>query len=229
MRTKALLCAAGLLAVGAVSALAQSNVYSLNVVGYVNVSLTNGFNLIANQLDVDGNRTNNTIAGVFSTNFPNLTKVYGYNTAGGTFGIATYASGSATWVGGQPSVNNGLAPGAGVWVQIPGTAGTPTPLTLTEVGNVVQGTYNLPVSTGFQIMSLIPPVSGKVKTDFGYPAANLDKIYQYNAVTRAFTIHTYASATGAWTGGGEPTPAVGEAFWVQSTGAKTWTQTFTVQ
>ena len=228
MRTKALLCAAGLLAVGAVSSMAQSNVYSLNVVGYINVSLTNGFNLIANQMDLDGNRTNNTVQGVFSTNFPNLTKVYGYSSASGTFGIATYASSSGNWVGGQPNVNNALSPGGGVWVQIPGTSGTPTPLTLTEVGNVVQGSHDLAVATGFQILSLIPPVSATVKTAFGYPAANLDKIYQYNAVTRAFTIHTFAASSGVWTAG-EPTPAVGEAFWLQSTSAKTWTQSFTVQ
>ena len=218
-----------MLAVGAVSAMAQSNVYSLNVVGYIQVPLTNGFNLIANQMDLDGNRTNNTVQGVFSTNFPNLTKVYGYNAAAGTFGIATYFSASSTWSGGQPSVNNSLSPGSGVWVQIPGSAGTPTPLTLTEVGNVAQGSFTLPVASGFQIMSLVPPIQKLIKTDFGYPAANLDKVYQYNAVSRAFTIHTYFSASGTWTGGGEPNPAVGEAFWLQSTGAKSWTQSFTVQ
>ncbi len=50
MRIKALLCAAAL-AAGAVSSMAQSNVYSLNIVGYVNVPLVTGFNLIANPLD----------------------------------------------------------------------------------------------------------------------------------------------------------------------------------
>src|SRR6059036_1804778 len=46
MRTKTLICAATLLAAGAATSMAQ-NVYSLNVVGYVQVSLTNGFNLVA--------------------------------------------------------------------------------------------------------------------------------------------------------------------------------------
>lgn len=42
MRTKALLCAAAV-AAGAVSAMAQSNVYSLNIVGYVNLNATPGY------------------------------------------------------------------------------------------------------------------------------------------------------------------------------------------
>ena len=41
MRTKALLCAAAL-AAGTAASMAQSNVYSLNIVGYVNVPLTSG-------------------------------------------------------------------------------------------------------------------------------------------------------------------------------------------
>src|SRR5437763_197776 len=54
MRTKALLCAAAL-AAGAVTAMAQSNVYSLNVVGYINTTLVGSaagkYQMIANQLN----------------------------------------------------------------------------------------------------------------------------------------------------------------------------------
>src|SRR5947208_16928468 len=110
MRTKALLCAAGLLAVGAVSSMAQSNVYSLNVVGYINVSLTNGFNLIANQMDLDGNLTNNTVTGVFSTNLPSGSKVYAYSTASG-YSIATFNGTAWRPAGALPGANAGLTPG----------------------------------------------------------------------------------------------------------------------
>ena len=58
MRTlKALACATALVA-GVATSMAQSNVYSLNVVGYYNVPVTaNQYVMIANQL----NTTNNTI------------------------------------------------------------------------------------------------------------------------------------------------------------------------
>src|SRR5882672_6022591 len=76
MRTKALLCAAGMLAAGAATCMAQGNVYSLNVVGYINVSYTNKFQMVANQLDLDGSGTNNTVQTVFGTNVPSLSTVY---------------------------------------------------------------------------------------------------------------------------------------------------------
>ena len=77
MRTKVLLGAAAL-AAAAATASAQ-NVYSLNVVGYINLSLTNGYNMVANQLDLDGTMTNNTLTTVFSTNLPKLSAVYAWS------------------------------------------------------------------------------------------------------------------------------------------------------
>jgi len=220
MRTRALLCAAGLLAVGAVSTMAQSNVYSLNVVGYVNIPLTNGFQLIANQMDLDGNRTNNTLQSVFSTNLPSNTKVYAFSTSSG-YATATYLGG--TFLGGVAGANKGLSPGAGVWVQLPGTSGTS--ITITTVGNVVQGTTVLPVATGFQLMSIVPPLSARIQTDMGYVPSSNDKVYQFST-TSGYSTKTYLGT--AWLPS-QPTPAVGEAFWLQSTAAKNWTQTFTVQ
>jgi len=229
MRTKALLCAAGLLAAGVASSLAQSNVYSLNVVGYANVPYTNGFQMVANQLHSDSTGTNNTVLTVFGTNLPNSTKVYGYNPSTG-YGIATYASSSQVWIGGQPTVNNALSAGGGVWLQIPGTTGTSG--NVTEVGEVHQGTTSLPVATGFQIMSLVPPISTPIKTGLvtpGFPAGNLDRAYTF-VNPSGFTIHTYLSGSGTWSGG-EPLPKVGESFWIQraaANGATTWVQTYNV-
>src|SRR5437667_4436469 len=54
MRTKALLCAAGLLAAGVATSMAQSNVYSLNIVGYANVKIISGPGLYNNPFDLDG-------------------------------------------------------------------------------------------------------------------------------------------------------------------------------
>jgi len=201
------------------------NVYSLNVVGYVNVPITNGFNLIANQLDADGTMTNNTLAGIFSTNWPNTTKVYSFNPSTGLYGIATYFSATKTWSGAVAAANAALSPGQGVFVQLPPTA---APQTLTLVGNVIQGSNVIPYIKGFQVVSSIPPISGGVKTALGYVPTNLDKFYTYNAVSGAYTIHTWFSATSTWAGG-EPTPAVGDAMFLNANAAGSWTQAFTVQ
>src|SRR5256885_410376 len=52
MRTKTLLSTAALLAAGLATSMAQSsNVYSLNVVGYVNAPVITGYNFAANPFD----------------------------------------------------------------------------------------------------------------------------------------------------------------------------------
>jgi len=58
MRTKVLLGLAAL-AAGAVTSMAQSNVYSLNIVGYANVPVNPGYNFLSNPMD---NGNNNALA-----------------------------------------------------------------------------------------------------------------------------------------------------------------------
>ena len=60
MRTKTLLLSAAALAAGVVTSMA-ANTYSVNVVGYINVTVQPGFNIIGNQLDVDGVDTISTV------------------------------------------------------------------------------------------------------------------------------------------------------------------------
>jgi hypothetical protein len=227
MRTKVLLGAVAL-AAAATSTMAQ-NVYSLNVVGYINLSLTNGYNLIANQLDVDGYRTNNTLTSVFSTNLPNLTKVSAYDPVNG-FITATYAASSQKWAGNSAGATAGLAPGAGVFVQIPAAA--TYPVTVTLVGQVIQGSNNVTMLPGAQVLSLIAPISTGLSTGVAgaIPAARLDKVNQYLPIAQTYLGHTYSGTT--WTSG-EPTPAVGEALFYQPTANvttnRTWAQVFSVQ
>src|SRR5262245_58225630 len=66
MRTKSLLLAAGIAVAGALPSMAQSsNVFSVNVVGYINLVTRPGFNLIANQLTLSP--TSNTVPAVLGT------------------------------------------------------------------------------------------------------------------------------------------------------------------
>ena len=55
MRTKTLAICAAALAAGALSTMAQSNVYSLNIVGYANITITPGNNFYANPFNHSGN------------------------------------------------------------------------------------------------------------------------------------------------------------------------------
>ena len=69
MRTKTLLIAAAALAVGIISSEAQ--VYSQNVVGYVNLSVAaSGYTVVTMPLDYDGTGTNNTVSAIIGTNLP---------------------------------------------------------------------------------------------------------------------------------------------------------------
>src|ERR1700691_3524535 len=63
MRTKTLLLTAALVAAGVASSMAQSNVYSLNIVGYVNIPVTKGnLYLLENPFDTGtGNNITNVV------------------------------------------------------------------------------------------------------------------------------------------------------------------------
>src|SRR5687767_7867980 len=125
MRTKALLLSAALFAAGLTVSTAQS-VYSVNAVGYVNLSLPTGYSMIANPL----NTTNNTI-GSLLTDLPNFSNLLKWTGSG--FNVATFAFGA--WD--QPNIT--LNPGEGAFVNLGSAA------TLTFVGEVMQGSLTNPV------------------------------------------------------------------------------------
>src|SRR5947207_14275109 len=144
MRTKALLCAAAL-AAGAVSSMAQSNVYSLNVVGYVNLpvagSAAGAFTFIANPL----NTTNNTIASLIP-NPPDGTTLFKWT--GSAFVSSTFFLGA--WSDGTFTLN----PGEGGIVQ------SSAPFSNTFVDEVMQGSLAVPHPAGFSIKASQVPQAG---------------------------------------------------------------------
>jgi len=227
MRTKTLVLSAVLCAAGALSSMAQ-NVYSLNVVGYYNVALTNGYQLFANQLDVDGTGTNNTLVTVFSTNLPNLSQVLTWNNAQATYLSVTYKTASSSFTGANiAACNAAVNPGNGVFVFL-GPSAAPT--TLTVVGQVMQKGAGVPVgyTPGYNIVSSQAPLSGGVQTTLGYIPNNLDHVLIWNNAQSQYISSTYKTSTGLW-GGGEPQIAVGASFFLQTTATGSWTNTFVVQ
>jgi len=222
MRTKTLLLAAALSAAGIAASLAQSNVYSLNVVGYVNIPLVSGFNMIANPLDLDGTGLNNNVNTVFSNSLPSGSTVYAFS--GGAYAnpAASYST-KGGWGGGVAAVNAALQPGGGVFVNVPSA------VTVTAVGNVLQGALSQAYVAGFTMLSSKVPQTGLLQTDLGYVPASGDLIYKFNAAGQTYNNPANSYSTkGGWAPS-QPTINVGEAFFLSSSAGGTWTRNFTVQ
>jgi hypothetical protein len=204
-------------AAGAATSVAQ--VYSVNMVGYINKTITAGFSMVANQLN---GSPDNLVTRLFAA-APNNTAVFKFNPATGGYLSIAFIDGA--WEG--DDLNMVLAPGEGVFVSAPSV------FTNTFVGEVVlSSSVNVP--SGFSVISsVIPqslPISGAPPAGLGFPVANGDSIFQYNPATGGYTANSYVD--GAWEGDGggtAPSPGIGEAFFVFNGGAaKSWTRTFTV-
>jgi hypothetical protein len=221
MRTKTILLTAALVAAGAVTASAQ--VYSVNAVGYVQETLMPGFNLVANPLDASNNG-GNVVSNLF-TSVPDGTTVYTYDPSTSAYSISTYSSGGPFGAGwSTPDMT--VAPGGGAFVYVPGTDN----VTVTFVGEVEQGQLSNPLPQGFAIASSMVPQAGAVSTDLGYPAADGDTIYTFDASTQGYSVYTYSSGGpfGAGWSPSEPQMTVGQAFWSLKAAAADWTRNFTV-
>jgi len=224
MKTKTLLIAAATLAVGVIAS--QAAVYSANIVGYINVPLTNGYNAFANQLDLDGTGTNNTIQTVIGTNLPVNTKVYTYDPSiSGYRYVTLFASGWSSGAAG-PYVKTALQPGGGTFIFIPGS-NVSTNVTL--VGNVLPpATNNTVYLSQYQMASYRWPVSGYLTTNLNYApnapvGTSYDLVLQWNPVTQLFVTHKKFATT--WQAG-SPNIGVAESFFLIPNQTTTWTNYF---
>jgi len=224
MRTKTLLLAAALSAAGLATSLAQSNVYSLNVVGYYNIPLTNNFNYISIQLGPDQTGTNATLTSALGTNWPNFTKVYAYDLQLGLIGQAQVIAGA--WTANATVTKRGVVAGGGLVLQP--AAGSPT--TLTIVGEVLQGhlVNGEAASAVPYLKSSMVPQAGLVKDVLGLNLPTIPGTQNlYRSPAGSFINHVFLAGT--WLGG-QPNINVGESFFVSGvTNGFTWTRDFTVQ
>lgn len=225
MRTKTLLLAAAALVGGAIASSAQ--VYSANVVGYINLTLQPGYNLIANQLT----NGNNNISVVFSGLPASLdgATVQGWSFAGQTFTQAdTYYDG-AGWLDGDFNASTTtIRPGLGYMFYNPAAAA----VTVTLIGEVPQGSTTTSIQgPGYGLYSSVPPVVSGFSTN-GFPTAD-GMTYQTFTGTAYSQAITYYDGAG-WLDGdfnnADPAPAVGVGFLISNPGpAKDWVRNFTVQ
>jgi hypothetical protein len=212
----------------------MAQVYSLNVVGYYNVTIpANGFYMIANQL----NTTNNTLASLSALqNVADGSGLFKYN---GGYAAYVYDGLAGAWGGGPPDPTvQTMNPGEAALFR---DAGGGTGQVLTFVGEVLQNTSpglmnTLPV--GNSVRASMVPQAGLATADLGVPPEDGDGIFVYN---NGYSAYVYDGLALAWggtlPGGGTVDPggpplAVGQGFFYKKvTGgvSTSWVRSFTVQ
>jgi hypothetical protein len=209
MRTKTVLLSTLLGALGSVSVMAQ-NVYSLNAVGYINVSIPPGWSILTCPLITSPDNTLNTL-------LPNTSNQYGgpaangnpafhtevYAFSGGVYTLIESAVSTAANASGwsQGGADISLTPGSAVFIYNP----LATAETATWVGTVPSGSQTNVLIPGWNLVGSIVPASGDIVTNSitDFTGANKqDNVYTYDPVAQNFDIFSYTPALGGWTSSG---------------------------
>jgi hypothetical protein len=232
MRTKTFLLSAAVLAAGLVASTAQS-VYSVNAVGYVNITVTNGYNLICNPL----NGTNNNLNTIIPV-APDNSTVLRWSKGGQTFSsVDTYFDlpPNSGWYNAQFQLTtNSVSPGEAFFFRKP-NAGTST---LTFVGEVPQGNLTNQIGTLYGFYSSIVPQSAGLTT-MGFPGRNGMQFSRWSPGAQGYvgllTYFDLPAPDNGWYDAQfnkvDPTPAVGEGFLLLNpvaNGPQSWGRTFSV-
>jgi hypothetical protein len=190
-------------------------VYSVNAVGYVNLTLGRGYSMIANPL----NNGSNALSQILP-NVPDNTQILKFDAAQQKF--STTVNGFVAGAGWFP--DGTLRPGEGAFINLP------DPATITFVGEVPQGNLSQAVPVGFSIQASQVPQTGRLTTDLLFPATDGDQLLQFNNATQAFnpTVPSFVEGPGGGWFPTEPTIAVGTSFFVTKAAARSWTRTFSV-
>jgi hypothetical protein len=217
-----MLAAAAALAAGLATSMAQSNVYSVNVVGYVNKVLAgNGkYTAVANPL----NTTNNTLAGIFGgagVGLPRGSQVLKWSPGDANFAIYGKVAFGSGWTGGGATAS--INPGEGCLIFIPAASGD---YTNTFVGEVLQGALTNSLATGYQMIGNKVPDSGPVTT-LGFVPPNNSQLLKWDGTSQNWVIYGKVAFGSGWTPS-VPSIDVAEGFMVNANGAYQWVRNFTV-
>jgi hypothetical protein len=234
MRTKVLVCAA-VMAASLASSMAQ--VYSLNVVGYVNVTLPHSqFTAVCNPLDAS---LGGTVAGGNDN-----TNLFNINTMTGLAGNSSMATFNPALADYNPSVSYSgiakkwasvipMAPGKGILFYNNGAADA----VVTFVGQVEQGTYTVAslANNGFSLVGSPVPIGGDITnstTAVGLVPGNGDTVSTFNGAVADYNASSkWSGISHKWAASASSTIAPGQAFLYYNNQAtvNTWTSNFTVQ
>jgi hypothetical protein len=211
MRTKITVLAAAALAAGVTGASAQ--VYSQNIVGYVNVVCKgNAFTLVANPLDNGTNDANSLFAAL-----PNKSTVQVWNGTGFT---------SATKGASGFTPNLSLPVGTGFFVKPLGGDYTNTFVGNVAVASGASATNNLPAGT-FVLAGSTIPVAGALN-DTGVGTLNLAATLPNKSTVQVWDNTGSGGFVSSTKGASGFTPntsiAVGQGFFIKALTATNWVQ-----
>lgn len=220
MRTKTLLLTAAAVAAGLVSSQAQ-NVYSANVVGYVNTSLAgpSEYTLVANPLDSGNNVFSNLLQSL-----PVGAQVLKWDPVGATYVGATRVSFGNGWSP-TTAATNTFNPGEAVFIKTTSSG----PVTNTFVGNVEQGNLTNSYGVGYTLTgNLVPDSGGATNTSINLAPPTGTQLLFWDPVAQTYVGYTKTSFGAGWTPSvPNLTPANG--FFIKLTTPYAWGRSFTVQ
>jgi hypothetical protein len=222
MRTKTLLLTAALTVAAAATSMAQA-VYSVNVVGYVNLTMRPGYNLVANQL-VTGSPANGLNAVLPAV--PEESQVLKF--VGGNYTSDIFLGGA--WLNsttGDPSATK-VNPGDGFFFLNPAGGN----VTVTLVGEVQTGASTVTMTPGYSLISSVVPQELSL-----LPVNGFNPVEEMQYLTFNSAVQNYDTALinlgGQWLNSitGDPAdarPVVGQGFFILHPGASNalWNRTF---
>ena len=241
MRTKALLLTAALSAAGVATSMAQ--VYSVNAVGYVNLSLRPGLSLIANPLNGTNNNLNTTLT-LANDGSEDGTTIFKFDDASQNYKSPIQWISGFGWFSADPAEDYILNPGQGFFIQ--NLTSPPHNINVTFVGEVPQGTLHNPLPGSFNLSirsSQVPQAAPLGDTTINatgsllFPALDGDTVFVFNSTTQAYEQpYQYIGGFGWFSanvpdpGPAGPTLGVANSVFVQKTGplSQDWTRTFSV-
>jgi hypothetical protein len=254
MRTKTLALSAVLGMLGTASVMAQANVYSLNAVGYINVTMPPGYSIVTCPLIVGTDPNHPTLTNDLNVLFPQGADQYDGGQVlsyinGTGFGPGDIGSTSGSWAGGGTIT---LLPGSAVFF----LNNTANPMTATFVGTVPQGSLTNTIVTGYNLVGSMVPTSGDFVLNtildgggsyvngFGPNGPSFgDQLYFYTPGQgyAGPSGNCIFGGSGSWTGGSGANQApatppavdnggVAEGFWYFSNGStpNNWIENFLV-
>jgi len=214
---KTLVLAAAALSLSLLTASAQ-NVYSVNIVGYVNrpIQGNDNFTLIANPL----NSPTNTYEFLLKSTLPSGWSVLKWTGSG--FNSVSRVGFGTGWLP-SASGTNSFAPGEAVFVKAPPAA---APITNTFVGEVMVGSFTNNIGTGFSLIGNIIADGGSV-TNLNFIPPNGTSLLKW----KEDGIGGYTSFSKVGFGSGWlpsiPTIDVAQGFFVNATTPFQWVRVFT--
>jgi hypothetical protein len=238
MRTKTLLLACAALAFSL--ATSQAQVYSANVVGYINQSLSSAQNLIEVPFTMGSSNGANE---VFGSVLPDGTTLLIFNQTAGKYVTYYYDTGAGfnpnPWLMGDDATPTNppyLPAGKGFFIQPPGGAN------VTYVGSVAVN-YNASITNTLasaqNLVGTLIPVAGPVTNalvNLGPTLPDGTTFLIYNQTTGKYITYYYDTGAGfnpnPWLMADDATPtnpvslSIAQGFFIQPPGGATWVQTF---